>query len=304
MNIKCRQILLLALALVCVLSSCNVSTSNTTSTTQADTTQNIPPKEPTPFPSYEDFDDSVGGLKRILESHGNTPLESLTENDFGFYHSQVAPRGKKPENVRVYNDLRWHLLLFGIENITMVDDNHVYVIYKLADEREMYVDDSEKSVYMYRMFVKETYVGDLSGETIEYWDSDETCEVYYFTNALSSVEFARRFDVGDTMEQAIAVAPWLEFDIDNRYDCQNYCAPKPEVPTQTCFQLLEDGVLVLRFEANCTTDEWEAQGKPNSALICTDMEFYPNGTPATVDGIELTVLTAPANKRPPLPKGE
>ena len=172
----------------------------------------------------------------------------------------------------------------------MIDDDHLYVVHRV-----LWKDENE--VYVYRRF--DRYVNTVAES--ESWRYKETCEVYYLTNSLSYGEFANAFSVGDTMEQAIAASPGLAYDLDNRYDRVFGSYERPEFPSQTCHLLLEDGVAILRFEANCTTDEWEAQGKPNSALICTEMEFYPNGTAATVDGIVLSVLTCPADKRPALP---
>lgn len=277
------SLLLLALVLMC---SCSGFEDDNTSE---------PPKTsqtPTPLPPPQDIPTTPGGLQNILNAHVNKQLEDLPVKPYWYYDIVAIPRGQCHTGNQPGFRLEGYLLYTEAEHVTMIDEDHVCVIGKFAR-------DGEQPFYAYRTFKKYAY----KDKPLELWIYDKTREVYYLTNSLSYKDFSDAFEVGDTMETAIAVAPGLAFDIDQRYDYKyTYGAPKPEIPTQVCHQLLEDGVLILRFEANCTTDEWDAQGKPNSALICTDMEFYPNGTAATVDGIELTILTAPANKRPPLPQ--
>ena len=284
--------ILLLLSSVLTLCACNQGASTTE---KATTTPAPTPPKPTPFPVMDSAYFDIGGVAQILKNHVNPSIEELVPYSFQLFNDCYPPRGKEPIRISAQtHELTFMNLWCPIEYIGTTNDDTVYVIYKLTD------DITNECVYTYRFFQRNFW----ESRNKEYWEHSERCEVYYLTDALSYNDFAAGFSVGNTLEDAISISAGLKYDIDGRYDYSALYYDRPEIPTQTCFQLLEDGVLVLRFEANCTTDKWEAAGKPNSALICTAMEFYPNGTPATVDGIELTVLTAPADKRPPLPKGE
>ena len=283
-------ILLIALILPFCFAACD--TEEPTTTTPAPT----PPSGPTEFPTADELR-AMENIYSVLQAHVSPPIEDLTAHDYEYFYNYLSvPRGTEHTNMsmEVCNLGKYMAFNDGVEYLTMTADNRFCLVYK-------YVTDNEENVWIYRVFENVTSTGHFNS-----WFTTSSCEVYYLTNSLSYNEFSNAFTVGRTMEQAIAVSPGLAYDLDNRYDRPHrmYGLPdpeRPEFPSQTCHLLLEDGVAILRFEATCTTDEWEAQGKPNSELICTEMEFYLNGTAVTVDGIVLSVLTCPADKRPALP---
>ncbi|MBQ8310336.1 MAG: hypothetical protein IJX80_04905, partial [Clostridia bacterium] len=61
---------------------------------------------------------------------------------------------------------------------------------------------------------------------------------------------------------------------------------------------LEDGVLHLTFRCE-NYSEVSAREDIRSLFLATDIQFYPNGTDAEINGQELSILKA--TNRPPLP---
>ena len=254
---------------------------------ESDTTEQIPPEDLlTEFPQMEYWN---GWLVQTISKYKNPALKDIEPLEGYRYYGFSTPfSGYQAPNQYPGLDatMSEYYKEYRIQHITLLDENHVCVIYKIL------CDNQEK--YMYRVFEKKVHPGDpdkYNNCEQEYWYT--TFENYYLTKTLKHSDFSD-FKVGDSLETLNAIEPacWID-------DVWSYGMEDDEGALYISFPLLlEDGALHLTFRCENYKDVAK-QENIKSLFLATDIQFYPNGTDAEINGQPLSILKAP--NRPPLP---
>ncbi|MBQ8310248.1 MAG: hypothetical protein IJX80_04445 [Clostridia bacterium] len=231
---------------------------------ESDTTEPIPPKDLlTVFPDVP-RDCSWDWIEKIVMEYSNKNLNEITPINrlkiMGIFADPFGYFQQGGEPIRLYSIQQ--VLNLPIENITITDESHLCIAYKLYDAEHV----PDQYFYFYQIF-----------ETPDCSVIETTIESYFASNSLQYAEFSD-FQIGDTLEELKQIVPQIHL-------MWNGC--EEGVPL-----LLEDGVLVVGFEAQLNEDN-------TTTRIANYIQFYPNGTDAEINGQKLSILKA--TNRPPLP---
>ena len=257
---------------------------------ESDTTAQIPPEELlTEFPKIDKMETWNGWLAKTISKYKNPALkdiEPLEGYDY-FWFPKAFSGYMGPNEILGVNIGQQEVnYKYRIQHITLLDENHVCVIYKILR------DNQEK--YMYRVFEKEVLPGNFDkygGYEQEYWHT--SFEAYYVTKSLKYSDFSS-FKVGDTLEKLTTIEPacWID-------DVWSYGVENDEGAAYWSYALLlEDGVLHITLRCE-NFQEVKTREDIKSLFLATDIQFYPNGTDAEINGQPLSILKA--TNRPPLP---
>ena len=230
---------------------------------------------------FPPMDYSIGWLEQTIPLYKNPGLEEIEVLEKTKYWYFGIPFDKQRQVPITSLGITTQDVnkIFRIQHITMLDENHVCVIYKVVRDNQ--------TKYVYRVFERVLH----EDENIEIWYT--TYEGYYLTKSLKYSSFSN-FKIGDSLETLNAIEPacWID-------DVWSYGGEDDENALYISFPLLlEDGVLHLTFRCE-NYQEVAKQDDIKSLFLATDIQFYPNGTDAEINGQTLSILKA--ENRPPLP---
>jgi len=292
-----KLLLLLLLAILFAVTSCTVQHSSiheTLDSTIKGTTPNIPDKiESTTFENIEStvtnitdepevlfevlpeipFPTGYSWLKRELEKYTAFPeLRDLTpihqKDKAIIFSSPFSP----PHNNLTHFDLDdVQKREIPIEHITVTDSDHACAIFKIEHAT------TGEYAYFYQIYKQRVYDKKTNIEYRMYEKYLRTNESYWGTNGLKYSDFSE-LKSGDSLEKLKTLVPHIGWELGSAYGSINTAN----------YLLLEDGVLYI-----------ELGNIDYSDYFMEEIQFYPNGTDAEINGQPLSILKA--TNRPPLP---
>jgi hypothetical protein len=242
--------------------------STTPQESESDTTEQIPPKDLlTEFPEVPERC-SWSWILDTVSRFQNKSLDELSSCDYiniGWKLPNPFSGGFPGDAMAptLYRTQVPEGINLPIENITITDNNmRLCIVYKLLNS------DTNQSVYYYQIYER----GDTTSNIYV------TQEAYIATQSLRYSDFSE-LKIGDPIEKAALIEPQIGWMWYNSYKPYNTI-------------LLEDGVLEISFDNQ--SDDAE-----NPVWVVSNIQFYPNGTDAEINGQKLSILKA--ENRPPLP---
>jgi len=234
---------------------------------ESDTTdQNQPEDLLTVFPEVPERC-SWSWIKETVSRFQNQSLDNLSSSDYKIIgwkmpnpFSEFFPGDAMAPTL--YRTQSSEIIGLPIENITITDNMHLCIVYKLLNS------DTNQFVYYYQIYERRA-------ESLNVF---VTQEAYIATQSLRYRDFSE-LQIGDPIEKATLVEPlmgWRWYNSFNLY----YTL------------LLEDGVLEILFDN-------QSDDSADPIWVISNINFYPNGTDAEINGQPLSILKA--ENRPPLP---
>ena len=214
-----------------------------------------------------------GWLKSELQKYNAFPklneITPIRQGDDKAY--RLLPPFSIPHGNFTHNSLKQlqHYSI-PIEYITLTDSDHACAIFKIEHAT------TGEYAYLYQMYKQQVYE---SGSGIHHQMYEQYLlinEAYWGTNGLKYSDCSV-LKPGDSMETVRDLIPHIGWSIGmlTGVNPENYF-------------LLEDGVLYIKL-GNIDYSDYFVE----------EIQFYPNGTDAEINGQELSILKA--EKRPPLP---
>lgn len=234
---------------------------------ESDTTAQIPPEKLlVEFPEVPERC-SWSWIINTVSRFQNKSLDNLSSSDYKIIgwklpnpFSEFFPGDAMAPTL--YRTQSSEFIGLPIENITITDNMHICIAYKLLNS------DTNQSVYYYQIYER-------SAETLNVF---VTHEAYIATQSLRYSDFSE-LQIGDRIEKAALIEPQMGW---KWYNSINLFYPL----------LLEDGVLEILFDNQ--SDDFE-----NPVWVISNIQFYPNGSDAEINGQKLSILKA--ENRPLLP---